>query len=118
MKLWIDDIRDAPEGWTLARSISEAVTFISMYAPQITHISLDHDISIEVRVGGKKYNRPSPDTFKVVALFCVALALSFKEDIKFTTHSSNHVGRQAIKDILIAAAWPCEETPLDKVRRT
>lgn len=46
MKLWIDDIRPAPNGYDIwAKSYQEAVNAIDTYANQITHISFDHDIA-------------------------------------------------------------------------
>ena len=130
MKLWVDDIRDAPEGWTLARTISEAFVLLDMYGlphpfgykdAHITEVSLDHDISIVVQVEGKSYNRPSPDTFQVVAKYMIVKMVgtnpSLCEDIKLTTHSSNPLGRKAIVDLFDDAGFSCKETPLDKTFR-
>lgn len=44
MKIYFDDIRYPPSGWTLARTITEAINLISI-GSEITHISLDHDLS-------------------------------------------------------------------------
>lgn len=43
MKLFIDDMRTPPEGWTLARTINEAVKAIVQF--ELEEISLDHDIA-------------------------------------------------------------------------
>lgn len=121
MKLFIDDIRDAPEGWVLARSISEAVNFIRRYALEITHISFDHDISIPVKVNGFIKPYPSPDTFKVVAYFVLDSitdeSYGIKEDVVLTTHSSNPVGRAEIVAIFDDIGIKCTETPYESVTR-
>lgn len=121
MKLFVDDIRDAPEGWVLARSISEAINFIDMYRGSITHLSLDHDISIQVEVKGGYYNRPSPDTFQVVAKYAVELVAweeTLAKDWVITTHSSNPTGRKAIIKIFDDNFIKCTETPYETAHRT
>jgi hypothetical protein len=44
MRIWVDDIRPAPEGWAWARSYEEAVDMLDRYGADITEISLDHDL--------------------------------------------------------------------------
>lgn len=46
MKLWLDDTRPAPPGWTWCRTFKEAKAL--MNSRQVTEMSLDHDL------GGKK----------------------------------------------------------------
>lgn len=44
MKLWVDDIRQAPDAtWQVARTATEAIRAIARYEFEV--ISLDHDIS-------------------------------------------------------------------------
>jgi hypothetical protein len=45
MKLWVDDIRDPPNGWELARSYNEAISML--LESDINEISLDHDLGEE-----------------------------------------------------------------------
>lgn len=42
VKLFVDDIRECPEGWTLARTITEAISILSTGYVDI--VSLDFDI--------------------------------------------------------------------------
>lgn len=42
MKLYVDDIRIAPEGWTQAWNAREALIFLK--EGNVTHLSLDHDL--------------------------------------------------------------------------
>lgn len=46
MKLWLDDIRPAPEGWYWARSAQAAIGLLS--TGEVTHISLDYDLDMVV----------------------------------------------------------------------
>lgn len=42
MKLWLDDVRPAPEGWVWARKLSEAKEYLA--EGTVTECSLDHDL--------------------------------------------------------------------------
>lgn len=101
MKLWVDDVRDAPDdSWTEVRKAEQAIVALAKF--RATEISLDHDIE----------NRPSDETFKAVAYF-IGVQYSSRlewdeneEDYipswspKVTIHSMNPVGAQQIHDIL------------------
>lgn len=67
MKLYVDDIRPAPEGWQQARTVTDAIKFLSNFGNQVTEISLDHDISYAVEVAGTQRPFPSPENFQAVA---------------------------------------------------
>lgn len=120
MKLWVDDIRPAPYGWTRAETISQAINLLYRYREKITHISLDHDISIPVTLDGVTRPFPSPDTFKVVAYYIGALT-AWEENVFnkaiITTHSSNPQGRLDIIQILEDEGLKCTEAPLERANR-
>lgn len=42
MKLYVDDVRPAPEGFELARNYDEAIEFLE--TGEVTGLSLDHDL--------------------------------------------------------------------------
>lgn len=42
MRLWIDDLRDPPDGWAWAKTSREAIDTLS--GGGVTEISLDHDL--------------------------------------------------------------------------
>lgn len=42
MKLWLDDIRPAPEGWYWAKCGTEAIRCVR--TGEVTHMSFDHDL--------------------------------------------------------------------------
>jgi len=50
MKLWVDDLRTPPEGWTWAKTSAEAIAALAEHA--VTELSLDHDL------GGDDTARP------------------------------------------------------------
>ena len=44
-RLWVDDQRPAPRGWLHAYNYAEAVQCIRDLGPELTEISLDHDLN-------------------------------------------------------------------------
>lgn len=102
MKLYIDDIRPAPEGWQQARTVTDAIRFLSQFGKEVDEISLDHDISYAVEVAGTQRPFPSPENFSAVARFMVAyyheVANSKRPEI--IIHTANPVGAQDLADIL------------------
>lgn len=103
MKLYVDDIRETPdESWTLVRTITEAINTVSHFGWEIKEISLDHDISLDVRIDGQYRPFPSPDNFTAVAHF-IGLFYSRYPEYKYpkiTVHSANPTGAESIKNIL------------------
>lgn len=86
MKLFIDDLRNAPDSsWVVARTSAEAIEIIAKGIPQV--ISFDHDL------GGL-------DTaMKVVNFIMESVldgALVFPVEFLFTVHSANPVGAENI----------------------
>ena len=56
MKLWIDDVRPAPDGYWWCKSVNEAKRFISDPHIQVCHkialIDIDHDAGEYAQYGG------------------------------------------------------------------
>lgn len=97
MKLWVDDIRNAPDDtWMVARTITSAINAMSMM--DFTEVSLDHDISHQVTIG--EFSRPYPceETFQPVAHY---LGLNHSCSGKIILHTSNPIGAKNMKAILI-----------------
>jgi hypothetical protein len=42
VKVWLDDVRPAPEGWVHAKTCGEAEFLLRF--EDVTHLSLDHDL--------------------------------------------------------------------------
>lgn len=92
MKLWIDDMRDAPdESWTVARKVQPAISAICIFEPHT--ISIDHDIDF----------RPDDETFQPVAHYigqkCKA-DKAFADGLTIRIHSDNPTGAKNIQNIL------------------
>ena len=52
MKLWIDDVRPAPEGYVRIRSVNATKKYITLHENNIELISLDHDAGDFAHLGG------------------------------------------------------------------
>ena len=56
MKLWIDDVRPAPEGYEWCRSVNQAKNWIDIsefdFTENIELIDIDHDAGIFADMGG------------------------------------------------------------------
>ena len=46
MKLFLDDLRQCPPGWTLARNVREAQRLVEANPSAVVEMSLDHDMGI------------------------------------------------------------------------
>jgi hypothetical protein len=70
MKLFIDDIRKAPDdSWHLARTITDAISAIAVFDFEV--ISLDHDISHQVVMLDMSRPYACNENFSAVAQFIV-----------------------------------------------
>jgi len=75
-RLWVDDLRPAPDGWTWAKSSTEAIALLA--AGEFAAISLDHDL------GGDDTTRP------VVLWLCEHA----RWPAEVLVHTANPVGRE------------------------
>lgn len=94
MKLFVDDVRACPNGWTLARTVTEAIRYL--HTQDIKEVSLDHDIACRL-VTGQEHT--SNETYEPVARYIFMLnAYALDEDIKIRIHTSNfEMGRVMAK---------------------
>ena len=93
IKLFVDDYREAPDGWCLAKTITEAIRILS--GPLIVEVcSLDHDIIS--REGKHSF---SEENFTAVAHY---IAIMSKEKLPkvVAIHTANPRGANDIEDIL------------------
>lgn len=95
MKIWIDDVRPAPEGYTWLKSVNAAKRYISMTSPfgvADLEISIDHDAGDYVYDGG--------DYIKL---------LDWLEETNRTPiihiHSMNPVGIENMRRIIKRNGW-------------
>lgn len=101
IKLFIDDIRKSPSGWTLARTVTEAIRILD--TQYVTECSLDHDISHQVMMEDSRHNsimsRPYPcnETFEPVARYLGATHFAGP----ITLHTANPAGAERMRLILL-----------------
>ena len=91
MKIYLDDCRQCPEGWTLAKTAQEAIDLLLENKDIVTHISLDHDLGPEE--AGTGYD---------VACWIEERYYTDADWIapQWAIHSSNPVGRQRMSAAL------------------
>jgi len=94
MKLWLDDVRTEPEGWTLALTADEAIALLRTRA--VEEISLDHDL-------GSDFGTPVASGYDVAAWIETAVANGEIPLPRWSCHSSNPVGRQRIEAAMRSA---------------
>ena len=105
MKIWVDDIRPAPEGWCQAYSVNAAKEMILANYPDIEGISLDHDSSIYNQFGGdyinilKRLEEEEHKTNKKIVTFPIHI------------HSMNSVGVENMRNIIQHNSW--KEIPFE-----
>src|SRR4051812_24744480 len=93
-KIWLDDVRPAPDGWEWCKTAEDAIMIIRVDAfmndvgtphlTQISDISLDHDLGEGVKTGY--------DVVKELE-WCVAHCQGYRVP-NITIHSMNPVGRE------------------------
>ena len=105
IKVWIDDIRDTPEGYIWCRSTNSALRFITQNEDYIELIDIDHDAGDYQKDGGdfiavlKELERLSRNP---------RWSSIYKDIIKrysFRIHSANPVGVQNMRAIIQANGW-------------
>lgn len=98
MKLWVDDIRPAPDGYKWAKSVHEAIIHIcQMTRPDGTHkievLDLDHDAGDYAWQGGD-----------YIALLDW-MEMKGINDIPIHLHTMNPVGRENMRRIILWNGW-------------
>lgn len=94
IKLFVDDLRVAPEGWVCVRTITEAIRLLATQRVEL--VSLDHDI-VYVDERGQFTGKVNAENFTAVAWFIREM----KEKPRMVyVHTSNPTGATAIQSIL------------------
>jgi len=97
IRVWLDDVREAPAGWTRAFTAREAIALLE--AGGVIEISLDHDLGDEATCG---------NGYQVATWIEEAVATRGFTPPVIRIHSANVVGRgrmqQAIESIERLAA--------------
>lgn len=86
-RLWLDDVRPAPDGWVHAKSVNAAVNLLS--TGTVVEASLDHDLGDYAHDGGDGYKvvdwMAENDVWPADGVRC---------------HSGNPVGRERIEGVI------------------
>jgi hypothetical protein len=88
MKVYLDDIRDAPEGWVLVRNVPKLIKLICNES--VTNLSLDHDLG-EGEMSGYDFMR----WLEAEVFFHRINSIP-----KITFHTANPVGRNNMEKVL------------------
>ena len=91
MNVYVDDLRDCPKGFTIARTFEEAVTLLQQHEVDI--LSLDHDL------GEDAEGNLLPTGYDLVKYFCEhGLRAN-----KIYLHTDNPIGRENMYETLKGA---------------
>lgn len=95
MKLWLDDIREAPEGWIRCYWPDEVLEFLK--EGNVTEISLDHDL------GDKSYSYMESERTGMFVLNALERMQQDNPDLVLPTihiHSMNIVASKRMKEVV------------------
>lgn len=99
MKLWVDDIRPAPEGYLLFRTVNDTLRYIRLNSDYIELIDLDHDAGDCAKEGGDYIN-----ILREMKRLTIIKKMDFSH-IKFRLHSMNPVGVQNMRALIQDLGW-------------
>jgi hypothetical protein len=114
MKLWLDDRRPAPSGWTRAYTVAQAQRYLA--TGEVEEASLDHDLgACEACLGGLStaewlethdYDMPTCEHLGTGYALCLWMEQTghWPKTIP-VVHSMNHQGAERMRTI-IARAFP------------
>ncbi|MDS0526543.1 hypothetical protein NNC19_12700 [Clostridium sp. SHJSY1] len=91
INLYVDDLRDCPEGFQIARNIEQAKYYLAKFDIEI--ISLDHDLGVD------EQGNLLPTGYELVKYICEN---GLKID-KIYIHTDNPVGRENMYYTLLGA---------------
>jgi hypothetical protein len=82
INLYVDDLRDCPKGFVIARNVDEAIYYLENY--KVSILSLDHDL------GEDRKGNLLPTGYDLVKIFCEK---AYRAE-KIYLHTDNGVGRE------------------------
>jgi hypothetical protein len=93
LKLFVDDMRQCPEGWTPAKTVTEAIRILA--TQEVEEVSLDHDIATPYRM---HLSTPSfsDETFFPVAYYIATM--EFKPRVRI--HTANFTRGREMANLL------------------
>ena len=101
IKLWVDDLRPAPQGYIPVQTVYDALNWITFNSNQIEEINLDHDAGDFKIEGGDYIN-----ILNTMENMCYNFPVKFNFLIKF--HTANPIGRENMIRICKRNGWKYE----------
>lgn len=103
MKVYLDDVRDCPQGWVLARSADQAIELLE--TGKVEEISLDHDLGMKPKTLDSGVVEASEDT---LAMSGYDVATWIEEQViyrgfkapRMKCHSANPIGVRRIQQVI------------------
>lgn len=109
MKIWVDDVRSAPNGYIWCKSVNETLDTIFRYRfNEITEINLDHDAGDYAWQGGDfiEILRQLEELCNVPNMFKRSFWRNkCKNEYTFVLHSMNPVGVENMRRIIRKNGW-------------
>lgn len=96
MKLYVDDVRNAPEGWELCRTITRAIELLA--TQKVTEVSLDFDAGYHRENGDGSFSFVDSENFSPIAWFISYMPREIRP--KVHVHSWNSMSRGILGAIL------------------
>ena len=97
MKLWIDDVRPAPDGYHWIKTANATLLYLTHCSDKIEIIDLDHDAGVYAPQGG--------DYINILNYLEVRAYKGYKVKSKFRIHSFNPVGVVNMRAIIERNGW-------------
>src|SRR5258707_9232236 len=98
MNLYVDDQRPCPPGWTIARTIDDAIRILSDGMTGINPVEvvdMDHDIHYDFKIEGKEYHLDSPETFQPIVRYIALMPEEWRPEVRY--HTANPTGETKMR---------------------
>lgn len=86
MKVYLDDVREEPEGWVRTKTVAETIELLK--TGEVTEISLDHDLG-----------ECAPPGIKVLDWILEQVLTGWQPPRKIWVHSQNPYGARAMRQL-------------------
>jgi len=105
VRLFVDDLRACPRGWTLARTVTEAIRLLDTQI--VDEVSLDHDISHVVP--GLYQPFACLETFEPVARYLSIASMTpvlvHSRPFRVNIHTANPPAGEKMREMLVDAGY-------------
>lgn len=100
IRLFVDDVREPPAGWHLARTVTEAIRVLATAPLRVSVVSVDHDIAhVERQDDGTEHRYACLETFEPVVRYIAVMPADQRPD-RVVVHTANSAKAQAMADML------------------